>query len=118
MDARWKTGLACHVRSDGRRTWTDRVARHVDIAAGLPDICRVAASVSRRRPRLRDSERLEPPVDATELPADRRTGGREIRIETARPAARNYRNSVDGQPGYGGGGTASAARVRRESLSR
>src|SRR5688500_6809106 len=118
MDAQWETGIARHVRPDGRGTGTHRAARHVDIAAGLPDICRVAAAISRRRPRLRYGERFEPPVDAAELPEDRRTGGREIGIEAARPAARNYRNGVDGQPGHGRGGTASVARVRCEDLSR
>src|SRR5687767_4769594 len=118
MDAQWKTGLARHVRPDGRGTGTDRAARHVDIAAGLPDLCRVEAAISRRRPRLRYSECFEPPVDAAELPEDRRRGGREIGIEAAGPAPRNYRNGVDGQPGHRRGGPASVARVRGEDLSR
>ena len=67
----------------------------------LQQACETFAAWQRRypdaRPRLHHGERVEPAADAAELPQDRRAGGREVRAEAARPAARNHGDRVDGQ---------------------
>ena len=46
-----------------------RAARHVGAAAGVRHVRRLAAAVSRRRPRLHHRQRVQPAADAAELPA-------------------------------------------------
>ena len=77
--ARWtrngKPVLAGHVHPARRGTGDHRAAGHVGASAGVLDVRRLEAAISRRRPRLHHGQRLEPAADAAELPLDGRAGG-------------------------------------------
>ena len=60
MDTQRQAGLAGHVHPDRRGARAHRAAGHVGAPAGVPDVRRLAAPVSRGRPRLHHRQRVQP----------------------------------------------------------
>ena len=108
MDPQRQARVTGHVHPARRGTGDHRAARNVGAPAGVLDVRRLEAAVSRCRPRLHHRQRVEPATHAAELPLDRRAGGPEVRTAAVRPPPRNHRDRVDGQPQRGGEAAARA----------
>ena len=91
MDAQRQAGVAGHVHPARRGAGDHRAARHVGAAAGVLDVRRLEAAISRLRPRLHHRQRVEPAADAAELPLDGRAGGGEGRIDSRATSASKSR---------------------------
>ena len=103
---------------DRRGARADRAARHLGAPAGVPHVRRLAAALSRCRPRLHHGQRVEPAARAAELPARRRAGRAQTGLRPADLRVEITETALMDNPGEAADVLARAARLRREGLSR
>jgi diguanylate cyclase (GGDEF)-like protein/PAS domain S-box-containing protein len=94
--------------TDCRGTGPHRTDRHVGAEPGLHDLRALAAPLPAGGPGVHHRQRVEPAVDAAELPDDRRAGHLRRGTAALRPAARDHRDGPARQS-HGGRRAAAAA---------